>query len=124
MEIKMGVIGKNIRKARKAAGLTQAQTAERIGISPLHYSRLERGERSVSLKQLALISDALNTEISVLLKNSMLPSIEGSRILDALDSSSLEHAEYALALIDEFRSQIMAYYQQLKSSEEKPHFIT
>lgn len=64
MEIKMSVIGKNIRKARKAAGLTQAQTAERIGISPLHYSRLERGERSVSLKQLALISDALNTEIN------------------------------------------------------------
>ena len=127
MDIIMKTNGNNIKKARKAAGLTQEQTAELIGISLLHYGRLERGERSISLKQLTLISDALNADIGVLLKNSVLPSMEGSRILDELDSSSLEHVEYALALIDEFRSQIMAYYQHLKTAERnrasscKPH---
>ena len=53
MEISYKAIGRNIRSARKAAGFTQQETAERLGISVLHYGRLERGERTISLAQAA-----------------------------------------------------------------------
>lgn len=37
-------IGATARAAREALGLTQAQVAERVGLVPLVYSRLERGK--------------------------------------------------------------------------------
>ena len=56
MEISYIAIGRNIRSARKSAGLTQQEAAEQLGISTLHYGRLERGERALSLAQAADIS--------------------------------------------------------------------
>ncbi len=38
-------IGKSLKKARKGLGLTQAQLAEKIGISSNYYSMIERGEK-------------------------------------------------------------------------------
>lgn len=38
-------IGKDLRKARKKAGLTQVQVAEKVGISSTYYSMIERGEK-------------------------------------------------------------------------------
>lgn len=51
MQISYKAIGRNIRSARKSAGFTQQKAAERLGISTLHYGRLERGERAISLSQ-------------------------------------------------------------------------
>ena len=67
MSISYTVIGRNIQRKRKLAGFTQEQFAERIGISVLHYGRLERGERSVSLVQLSTIAELLNTSVEDLL---------------------------------------------------------
>jgi ribosome-binding protein aMBF1 (putative translation factor) len=44
----MKTIGSRVREARRRAGLTQAQLAERSGIPQPHLSRLERGEHSPS----------------------------------------------------------------------------
>lgn len=35
----------NLKKARTDAGLTQEQMAERLGISAVHYQKIEYGER-------------------------------------------------------------------------------
>lgn len=35
----------NLRKARKEKGMTQAQVAEYLGITPLAYKRIEYGQR-------------------------------------------------------------------------------
>lgn len=37
-------LGKNIKKARNKAGLTQAQVAEKAGIHTNYFARVERGE--------------------------------------------------------------------------------
>lgn len=37
-------LGKNIKKARLKAGLTQAQVAEKAGIHVNYFARIERGE--------------------------------------------------------------------------------
>lgn len=67
MDISYKTIGRNIRAARKAAKLTQEQAAERIGISLLHYGRLERGQRNISLAHLIKTADALDVAVSSLL---------------------------------------------------------
>ena len=56
MIVSYKTIGQNIRAARKEAGLTQEQIAERLKMSQLHFGRLERGERPASLEQIALIA--------------------------------------------------------------------
>lgn len=65
-------VGKNVREARIKAGLTQEKAAEKIGISVLHWGRLERGERRIRLDQLEEVADALNTKMSVLLSGCIL----------------------------------------------------
>lgn len=67
MSVSFAVIGRNIREARKCQGFTQEQFAERMDISVLHYGRLERGERTVSLVQLEKISVLLDVSIEELL---------------------------------------------------------
>ena len=38
----------NLKKARADAGLTQEQMAEKLGISVIHYQKIEQGERTGS----------------------------------------------------------------------------
>lgn len=46
------VLSRNIRQARRNMGITQQQAAELLGITQLHYGRLERGDRRTSLEQI------------------------------------------------------------------------
>lgn len=67
MLVSFKVIGRNIRKARTQANLTQEQTAEKLRISQLHFGRLERGDRPASLEQLANIARVLGVPTTELL---------------------------------------------------------
>lgn len=40
------VVGDNVRRLRKAAGLSQAALAERMGVDRAYISGLERGQRN------------------------------------------------------------------------------
>ena len=71
MYVSFKVIGSHIRDARKAKGLTQEQFAERLGLSTLHYGRLERGDRPASLEQIARIADELGISTLSLLSGSL-----------------------------------------------------
>ena len=63
MAVCMKAIGRNIRDLRRNQGMTQAQTAEYLGMTGLHYGRLERGERNVSLDQLDRIAGLFSVPI-------------------------------------------------------------
>ena len=67
MLVSYRTIGLNIREARKEAGLTQEQIAEKLKMSQLHFGRLERGERPASLEQIAQIALTLNVSLASLL---------------------------------------------------------
>lgn len=58
--INLKLIGKNIKKYRKAKGYTQAQLAEKISISTIHMSHLETGNVSMSVECLIKICDFLD----------------------------------------------------------------
>ena len=49
-------LGENVRAARKEKKVTQAALAETLGISPSHFSGMERGKKRFTVEQLATIS--------------------------------------------------------------------
>ena len=60
-------IGEKISKLRKEAGLTQAQFAERIGISRPSLVKIENSQRAISLEEGDAISRVLGISIYSLL---------------------------------------------------------
>ena len=55
----------SIIRARKAAGLTQAELYQKTGISQADISRLENGSRNPSLALLNRIAEAMNSTIKI-----------------------------------------------------------
>ena len=67
MRMSIKILCQNIRSARKKAGLTQQQAADLVGLSLLHYGRLERGDRNISLSHLENMANAFNVSPYALL---------------------------------------------------------
>ena len=67
MAVSYKTIGRNIRQARISAGFTQKEAADLLHISALHWGRIERGDRPVSLDRLSLIAETMNVRVSTLL---------------------------------------------------------
>ena len=67
-------IGLRIADYRKKKGYTQAELAERIGMSAAYLGQIERGNRgnSFSLETLYQIADALEIDVNLLIKSEML----------------------------------------------------
>lgn len=55
-----------IRKAREAAGLSQEQAAEKVGIKVQNWQKYEYGQRAPKDDMLEKIARALSVDISVL----------------------------------------------------------
>lgn len=63
----METIGKNVRKYREKAHLTQAELAELVGVENAFISRVERGQKLMKLKTLLALADALHVSADLLL---------------------------------------------------------
>lgn len=61
-------LGENIKKARKTAGVTQKELAERLQVYPKDISRWENGERTPSAITLARICRELNASADEILE--------------------------------------------------------
>jgi transcriptional regulator with XRE-family HTH domain len=66
-ENKRSAVGRNIRQARKAAGMTQCELAKKIGMRQATLSAWERGGVSQKIDGLAAIAKATNVAIETLL---------------------------------------------------------
>lgn len=64
-EIHAKVVGHKLSDARQALGLTQAEVAERLGVSPSYISAVEAGRRNLTLGQLANIANAMRLGIDI-----------------------------------------------------------
>lgn len=82
------VLARNIRQARRNMGITQQQAAELLGITQLHYGRLERGDRRTSLEQLEQIAEVFHVSPYTLLEGCFIerprPTFQQSNISDTL----------------------------------------
>ncbi len=56
---RLEILGQNIAKFRKAKNLSQEKLAELVDLSREYITRVERGQKNISLKKLFAITDAL-----------------------------------------------------------------
>lgn len=68
------LLGQRIRTARIAAGLSQEQLAERVGLTSQHISHTEVATTKISLPALVKIANALHTSVDKLLFDSVQES--------------------------------------------------
>ena len=61
-------LGENIKRARKEAGVTQKELAERLQVYPKDISRWENGEHTLSAITLAKICKELNASADEILE--------------------------------------------------------
>lgn len=61
------IMGKNIRRFRRAKGITQEKLAETVDVSGSYIGYLERGKKSPSLDLLARIANVLQVDPATLL---------------------------------------------------------
>ena len=85
-------IGQRIQLLRDAAGLTQAQLADRAGVNPEHISRIERAEKGPSIELLDRIAGALGLPIRDLFNFDEVPTLDPKKaaLLTLLDEADKE----------------------------------
>ena len=59
--------GERVRALRKVLGLSQEAFAAKCGLDRTYLGGIERGERNVALRNIALIADALGVSLSELM---------------------------------------------------------
>lgn len=62
------ILAHNLRRIRKATGLSQEELADRAGLHRTYISSVERAERNISLENLFLLARTLGVEPGELLK--------------------------------------------------------
>lgn len=63
------MFARNLKLKRTELGLSQERLAELTGLHRTYVSSVERGERNVSIDNMGLIAEAMNTSLHELLKN-------------------------------------------------------
>ena len=58
--------GSNVKKARLEKGLSQEKLAELSSLHRTYIGMIERGERSISLRNIQVIANALDVSVSFL----------------------------------------------------------
>lgn len=62
------LLGENVRRHRKLAGISQEELSHRTGIKRSYISDLERGTRNPTVRALSRLADALGIEPAELLR--------------------------------------------------------
>lgn len=81
------VLGSNIRKIRKEFGWTQADLAEKSGISVPFMTQIELGRKSASLEVVQNIAAALNISYNQLFEENVAASNQEKTNLSLLEQS-------------------------------------
>lgn len=86
----VAIIGQNVAKYRSQAGLTQAQLAEAVDVTPAFISLVERGQKMMKVTTLHAISQSLHVSCDALLSPEG-PEAHRENILYMLSQQSPEN---------------------------------
>jgi transcriptional regulator with XRE-family HTH domain len=70
---RLAELGEHIRATRRACGVSRSKLADKIGMHPANYARIERGKKNVTLETLMRIAEGLGVELIVVLAASKPP---------------------------------------------------
>jgi transcriptional regulator with XRE-family HTH domain len=62
------ILARNLRRLRRAKGLTQEELADKVGLSQTYLSEVEGEKRNISLDNIEALATAFGISISDLLK--------------------------------------------------------
>lgn len=107
------LFGRNVKKYRKQAGLTQEQLSERLGVSQKHLSIIETGTQFASASLIGRISDELKVSPGDLFGGSsdtVIEEIKKSRamIMTMLVNELNRHGSILSTDIEALRNQLNA----------------
>lgn len=96
-------IGERLAARRRAAGLTQAELAARVGSTPVVISRIETGRQHASLQRLIEIADVLGCELGDLIVTVVAKGDEREAVIaeigEVLRGRPVEEARRALEVV-------------------------
>ncbi len=92
------MLGENIRKARLDCNLTQEELAEAVSVNTSHISNIENNYTKVSLPTLISISNALETSVDYLIRDSYNDEKSGIESEILLEVNRLDDRERELLL--------------------------
>lgn len=102
-------IGNLIRIARKMAGLSQMELAEKLGISYQQVQKYEKGLSEISLSRLSQIAHALNTPINRFISDDEKMMVSESMSL------------YGILSDDEI--ELLRFFRKIKNKKLKAGFL-
>jgi transcriptional regulator with XRE-family HTH domain len=82
-DITARIVGQEVRRARKEAGLTQAEVAARLDTSPTYITNVEAGRLNLTLGQLTRVAAAIGADLQVSLP---LVTVEPSRVAEPVSA--------------------------------------
>lgn len=107
-----------IRRARKAAHITQEQLAKLLGINRATLSRYETGDIDLTLSQLVRIAEELEISPTALLPDSMVESWESGKNYGS-EESIQKILEYGYRISNDEMELVNLYWDLNKSGREK-----
>ncbi len=78
-ELTARIVGQEVRRARKEAGLTQAEVAARLETSPTYVTNVEAGRLNLTLGQLTRVAAAIGADLQVSMP---IVTIKPSRVVE------------------------------------------
>ena len=114
----MNDYGKNIKEARKKAGLTQKELADASGVAKITIQQYEAGKRQPRLEQLMKLAEAMKIKVDVLIGVKPLPSkvtvyfkgFDGEHTVFIEDSVSEWASSYSFLYIQCYTWQIFSKF--------------
>jgi UDP-N-acetylglucosamine 1-carboxyvinyltransferase len=58
-------LGEQLRRARRRLGISRVKLAEKIGMHPMNYARIEQGKQNVTVEMLLRITDGLGVDLRI-----------------------------------------------------------
>lgn len=97
------LIGKNLYKYRKKAGLTQIEVSEKANLSDKTYADIERGTANMRVDTLIKICKVLNiTPNDILYKKDLNSNDDTNTLISKIESCSEKDREFILNTLSSF----------------------
>ena len=128
IEVSALELGGHLTQVRERAGIKQAELARKVTWSPAVLSRIESGERTIAIEELALLLDAIDTPEATMLRQALQRTwkVLPRPALDHPDQELLWSAEEVAQQLSGLRDQpevrhaferrLSEYVEELKSS--------
>jgi transcriptional regulator with XRE-family HTH domain len=121
-EIINRTIGKTIARKRKAAGFTQHEVADKLGIGAEAFSRIERGAISAGIFKLYEMADMFECGVETfLIEGSRRPSDQAEYLLQLIGKLSAPDRQLIISIVERLSRRLGQHPG--KANLDEPEFL-